>query len=146
MFDLKIEAVGDVHIDDHHTVEDSALALGSAIAEALGDRSGIARYANATVPMDEAQATAIVDAGGRPYAVIEIPFGADRIGTLSTQMIPHAIESLARAGGLTIHLSATGKNDHHIAEATFKALGRAIRAACAIDPLRRGIPSTKGTT
>jgi len=146
MIDLAIETEGDLHIDEHHTVEDTALVLGSAIATALGERIGITRYGNATVPMDEALATAAVDAGGRPYAVIDIGFTGDHIGSLSTQMIPHALESLARTGGLTIHLSATGRNDHHIAEAAFKALGRALRAAIADDPARIGVPSTKGTT
>jgi imidazoleglycerol-phosphate dehydratase len=146
MIDLAVETDGDLHIDEHHTVEDTALVLGNAIATALGERVGITRYGNASVPMDEALATAAVDAGGRPYAVIDIGFTGDRIGSLSTQMIPHALESLAQTGGLTIHLSATGRNDHHIAEAAFKALGRALRAAIADDPARIGVPSTKGTT
>ncbi len=146
MIDLDVETVGDLHVDEHHTVEDTALVLGTAIAAALGDRAGITRYGNATVPMDEALAWAAIDAGGRPYSLIEMDFVGDRIGSLSTQMIPHAIESLARSGGMTIHLSASGRNDHHIAEAAFKALARALRAAVAIDPQRRGVPSTKGTT
>lgn len=146
MIDLDVETVGDLHIDEHHTVEDTALVLGAAIATALGDRAGIIRYGNATVPMDEARASAAIDAGGRSYSLIEMDFVGDRIGSLSTQMIPHAIESLARSGGLTIHLSAMGRNDHHIAEAAFKALARALRAAVAIDPQRRGVPSTKGPT
>ena len=146
MFDLSVETTGDLHIDEHHTVEDTALVLGSAIASALGDRVGITRYGDASVPMDEALATAVVDAGGRPYAVVDVGFQGERIGTLGTQMVPHAIEALARSGGLTIHLSATGSNDHHVAEAAFKALGRALRVALAADPQRRGIPSTKGTT
>ena len=146
MFDLSVETTGDLHIDEHHTVEDTALVLGSAIASALGERVGITRYGDASVPMDEALATAVVDAGGRPYAVVDVGFQGERIGTLGTQMVPHAIEALARSGGLTIHLSATGSNDHHVAEAAFKALGRALRVALAADPQRRGIPSTKGTT
>lgn len=146
MIDLDVETVGDLHIDEHHTVEDTALVLGAAIATALGDRAGIIRYGNATVPMDEARASAAIDAGGRSYSLIEMDFVGDRIGSLSTQMVPHAIESLARSGGLTIHLSAMGRNDHHIAEAAFKALARALRAAVAIDPQRRGVPSTKGPT
>ena len=146
MFDLVVDTVGDLHVDDHHTVEDTALVLGMAIEQALGERSGISRYGDAIVPMDEARATATVDVGGRPYAVIDIEFIGDRIGSLSTQMIPHALESLARTAGLTIHLSATGRNDHHTAEAAFKALGRALRAAWTDDPRRRGVPSTKGST
>ncbi len=146
MLDLDIEAQGDLHVDEHHTVEDTALVLGTAIAEALGDRSGIQRFGNAAIPMDEALAQAAVDAGGRPYAVIDLAFDTDRIGQLGTQMIAHAIESLARGAGMTIHVTAGGRNDHHIAEAAFKALARAIRAAVAVDGNRHGVPSTKGST
>ena len=146
LFDLAIATTGDLDVDEHHTVEDTALVLGSAFAEALGTRAGIARYGDATVPMDEAQATAVVDVGGRPYAVIDLPFATERIGALGTQMIPHALEALARTAGFTIHLTASGANDHHIAEAAFKALARALRAAVAIDPRREGIASTKGAT
>jgi imidazoleglycerol-phosphate dehydratase len=96
--------------------------------------------------MDEAVANAVVDMGGRPYAVIDLPFTTERIGSLGTQMIPHAIEALARTSGATIHLSASGKNDHHIAEAAFKALAYAIRYAVEVDPRREGIASTKGAT
>lgn len=146
MLDLEITTKGDLEVDDHHTVEDTALVLGEAIAEALGDRSGITRFGDAAVPMDEAVARAVVDAGGRPYAVIDLPLRADRIGALSTQNIPHALEAFARTAGFTMHLSATGANDHHVAEAAIKALARAVRAAVEIDPRREGIPSTKGTT
>ena len=145
LFDLSVATEGDLEVDEHHTVEDTALVLGSAIAEALGDRAGIRRYGSATVPMDEAVATAVVDVGGRPYAVIDLPFTTERIGTLGTQMISHAIEALARTAGATIHLTASGKNDHHIAEAAFKALAYALRLAVEIDPRRRGIASTKGS-
>ena len=145
LFDLSVTTEGDLEVDEHHTVEDTALVLGSAIAEALGDRTGIRRYGSATVPMDEAVATAVVDVGGRPYAVIDLPFTTERIGTLGTQMISHAIEALARTAGATIHLTASGKNDHHIAEAAFKALAYALRFAVEIDPRRRGIASTKGS-
>jgi imidazoleglycerol-phosphate dehydratase len=146
MLDLEIETKGDLHVDEHHTVEDTALVLGTAIAEALGDRSGIQRFGNAVVPMDEALAQAAIDAGGRPYAVIDLPFTTDRIGQLGTQMIPHALEALARTAGMTVHLTAEGSNDHHIAEAAFKALARSIRAAVEVDGRRDGVPSTKGTT
>jgi imidazoleglycerol-phosphate dehydratase len=145
LFDLTIETTGDLEVDDHHTVEDTALVLGSAFAEALGERAGIVRYGDATVPMDEARATAAVDVGGRPYSAIELPFRADRVGALSTQMIPHAVEAFARTAGFTIHLSASGTNDHHVAEAAFKALARALRTAVAGDPRRSGVASTKGT-
>ncbi|NND04676.1 MAG: imidazoleglycerol-phosphate dehydratase HisB [Acidimicrobiia bacterium] len=146
LIDIDITTEGDLHIDEHHTVEDTALVLGSALAEALGDRTGIQRFGSATVPMDEALATAAVDVGGRPYAVIDLEFATDRLGQLGTQMIPHALEALARTAGCTIHVTARGGNDHHIAEAGFKALARAMRAAVATDPRRSGIASTKGTT
>jgi imidazoleglycerol-phosphate dehydratase len=146
MLDLEIETKGDLHVDEHHTVEDTALVLGTAIAEALGNRSGIQRFGNAVIPMDETLAQAAVDVGGRPYAVIDLPFTTDRIGQLGTQMIPHALEALARTAGMTVHLSAEGSNDHHIAEAAFKALARSIRSAIAVDGRRDGVPSTKGTT
>ncbi|MDX1691139.1 MAG: imidazoleglycerol-phosphate dehydratase, partial [Acidimicrobiia bacterium] len=143
---LTVATEGDLEIDDHHTVEDTALVLGTALAEALGDRAGIVRFGDASVPMDETLARAVVDAGGRPYAVIDLPLRTDRIGTLTTQNIPHALEAFARTAGFTLHLSATGSNDHHVAEAAIKALARAVRAAVAVDPRRDGIPSTKGTT
>ena len=146
LFDLTVRAVGDLHVDDHHTVEDVALVLGSALAEALGDRSGIERFGDATVPMDEALATAVVDVGGRPYAVIELPFRGERAGELSLQLVEHALEALARTSGMTLHVRGSGRNDHHLAEAAFKALGRALRAAVAPDPRRRGVASTKGST
>ncbi len=144
LIDVEISTVGDLEVDDHHTVEDTALVLGTALAGALAEREGIVRYGDAVVPMDEALARAAVDVGGRPYAVIDVPFRGERIGALSTQMIPHAIEALARTAGFTIHVSATGRNDHHVAEAAFKALGRAMRKAVTPDERRRGIASTKG--
>ncbi|MDH3260511.1 MAG: imidazoleglycerol-phosphate dehydratase HisB [Acidimicrobiia bacterium] len=145
LFDLLVTTEGDLEIDDHHTVEDTALVLGQAFAEALGDRAGIVRFADATVPMDEALATAVVDVGGRPYTVLDLSFSSDRIGALSTEMIPHALEALARTAGFTLHLTSRGRNDHHVAEAAFKALARALRNAVADDSRREGIPSTKGT-
>ena len=145
LFDLRIEARGDLEVDEHHTVEDVALVLGAAVAEALGDRAGIRRFGEASVPMDEAVATAIVDVGGRPYAVIDLPFRGDRVGGLPLQLVEHALESFARTSGTTLHLRGTGRNDHHLAEAAFKALARALRLACEPDPRRTGVPSTKGT-
>lgn len=144
LFDLSVATRGDLAVDDHHTVEDTSLVVGQAIAEALGDRSGIVRFGDATVPMDESVATAVVDAGGRPYAVLDLSLRTERIGTLTTQNIPHALEALARSAGLTLHVSAVGQNDHHIAEASFKALARALRTAVALDPRRTGVASTKG--
>ena len=146
LLDLTIRATGDLEVDDHHTVEDVALVLGSALGDALGDRAGIERFGDATVPMDESVATAVVDVGGRPYAVIELPFRAERAGALTLQNVEHALEAFARAGGITLHLRGTGRNDHHLAEAAFKALGRALRAATAADPRREGLASTKGST
>jgi len=145
LFDASIEASGDLQVDEHHTVEDTALVLGEAFDQALGDRAGIRRYGDATVPMDEALAHCAVDAGGRPYWSIDLAFRGQQIGTLSTQMIPHALEAFARTARMSIHLSATGRNDHHIAEAAFKALARAMRFALEPDPRRLGVPSTKGT-
>ena len=113
LIDLIVKTEGDLHIDDHHTVEDTALVLGEALAAELGDRSGIARFADARVPMDEAVAEAILDVSGRPYAVIDLPFTTDRVGNLTTQNIPHALEAFTRTAGLTLHLSARGANDHH---------------------------------
>ena len=145
LFDLEVRSTGDLEVDEHHTVEDTALALGQALAEALGDRAGIRRFSDAAVPMDEALASAVVDAGGRPYAVVELPFRGERVGALPLQLVEHAIESFARAGGLTLHLRGSGRNDHHLAEAAFKALGRALREACETDARRGAAPaSTKG--
>ena len=146
LFDLQVRATGDLEVDEHHTVEDVALVLGSAFAEALGDRAGIRRFGEASVPMDESLATAVVDIGGRPYAVLDLPFRGERVGGLPLQLIEHALESFARTAGATLHLHGSGRNDHHLAEAAFKALGRALRAAVAEDPRRRGVASTKGST
>ncbi len=145
LFDLTVQVDGDLEIDDHHTVEDTALALGEALAAALGDRTGIQRFGDAAVPMDEALATAAVDLGGRPYAAIQLPLRQPAIGNFSTQNLPHALEAFARTARVSVHLTASGLNDHHMAEAAIKALARALRAAVERDPRRQGIPSTKGT-
>lgn len=145
LFDLSIEAEGDLHIDEHHTVEDIALALGEALDRALGDRTGIERFGEASVPMDESLATCVLDLSGRPYAVLDLPFRGERMGGLPTQLVEHALESFARTAGATLHLRASGRNDHHMAEAAFKALARALRRAVASDPRRTGVASTKGT-
>ena len=144
LFDLAISARGDLEVDEHHTIEDVALVLGSAFAAALGDRAGIARFGESAVPMDESIARVVVDVGGRPYAVVDLPFRGERAGGLPLQLIEHAIEAFARASGVTVHVSGTGRNDHHLAEAAFKALGRALRVACDPDPRRSGVASTKG--
>lgn len=145
LFDLEVAATGDLEVDEHHTVEDVALVFGAALAEALGDRTGIARFGDAAVPMDESVATAVVDVGGRPYSVVELPFKGKRAGKLPLQLIPHVFESFARAGGVTLNVRGRGRNDHHLAEAAFKATGRALRAACAVDSRRQGPASTKGS-
>jgi imidazoleglycerol-phosphate dehydratase len=144
MFDLEVEASGDLLVDEHHTVEDVALVFGAALAEALGDRGGIARFGDAAVPMDESVATAVVDVGGRPYAVVDVPFRGKRAGKLPLELIEHVFESVARAGGVTLNVKGRGRNDHHLAEAAFKAFGRALREATTVDPRRQGPASTKG--
>jgi imidazoleglycerol-phosphate dehydratase len=146
LMDLSVDTKGDLEVDDHHTVEDTSIVIGEALAEALGDRAGIQRFGDASVPMDEALASASIDVGGRPYAVIDIPLRQPSIGNFSTQNLAHALETLARHAGFTLHVSATGLNDHHMAEAAIKAVARALRSAVAADPRRSGIPSTKGST
>ena len=144
LFDLAISARGDLEVDEHHTIEDVALVLGSAFAAALGDRAGIARFGESAVPMDESIARVVGDVGGRPYAVVDLPFRGEHAGGLPLQLIEHAIEAFARTSGVTVHVGGTGRNDHHLAEAAFKALGRALRVACDPDPRRSGVASTKG--
>jgi imidazoleglycerol-phosphate dehydratase len=145
LFDLDISATGDLVVDEHHTVEDVSLLLGAALGQALGDRTGIARFGDAAVPMDESVATAVVDVGGRPYAVVDLPFRGKRAGKLPLELIEHVLESFARAGGVTLNVKGRGRNDHHLAEAAFKALGRSLCAAVTVDPRRPGPASTKGT-
>ncbi len=148
LLDLTVRTQGDIEIDAHHTVEDTALALGQALAEALGDKAGIIRFGDALVPLDETLARAAVDLSGRPYAVHSEPDGmAPLIGTYDTTLTGHFFESLAHTAGLCVHLDVLkGRNPHHIVEAQFKAFARALRAAAAPDPRARGaIPSTKGT-
>lgn len=145
LFDLDLVGKGDLAIDDHHTVEDTALALGAALHQALSDRVGINRFGNATVPMDEALATAAIDISGRPFAHVDLSLRSERIGNLTCQNIAHSLDALARASNLTLHLAARGTNDHHIAEASFKALARALLMATSIDYRRQGLASTKGS-
>lgn len=144
LFDLEVSATGDLHVDEHHTVEDVALVFGAALAHALGDRAGIHRFGDASVPMDESVATAAVDVGGRPYAVVDLPFRGNRAGKLQLGLIEHVFESIARTGGVTLNVRGGGRNDHHLAEAAFKAFGRALREATAPDPRRSEPASTKG--
>lgn len=146
LFDLYVQAEGDLHIDAHHTVEDVALTLGSAFQQALGDRAGIVRMASADCPMDESLAWAAVDFSGRPYCVIHADWHASTIGDLPVSLIPHFLESLALNARCNLHAAVRyGRDDHHQAEALFKALARALCAATRIDPRRAGqIPSSKG--
>jgi imidazoleglycerol-phosphate dehydratase len=137
-FDLDVKARGDLEVDAHHTVEDVAIVLGEVLAEALGDRSGIARFGDAIVPLDESRATVALDCGGRGYAMIDMPLRGVMIGSLPATLVPHFLETLAQRGGVTLHVIASGRDDHHLAEATFKALARALRQACAVDPALRG--------
>ena len=146
VFDLTLQAKGDIDVDDHHTVEDAGIVLGQALDGALGDRAGIRRYGDAVVPMDEALALVAVDVSGRGVLGWDVSFPSERIGTFATEMVEEFLHSVVREGHLTIHVRVlSGRNAHHIAEAIFKALGRALRQAVEIDPRRQGIPSTKGT-
>ena len=147
LIDMKIEAKGDLHIDDHHTVEDCGIALGQAVAKALGDRKGIKRYASADLPMDETLTRCAIDVSGRPFLVFKVNFLRQKIGTFDTELVREWFQAFAMNSGITLHIeSAYGENAHHIAETCFKALARALRMAIEIDPRQAGvIPSTKGT-
>ena len=140
-FALEVETTGDLHIDEHHTVEDTALALGQALCEALGDKRGIGRY-GFTLPMDEALASVALDFSGRPWLVFDGEFRRERVGDLPTELVPHFFRSLCDAAGLNLHLSVRGDNDHHKIEAAFKALARALRQAVRREGME--LPSTKG--
>jgi imidazoleglycerol-phosphate dehydratase len=145
-FDLTVRAKGDLHVDQHHTAEDVGITLGQALAEALGQRRGIRRFGDALVPLDEALAQVAVDLGGRPWASIDLPFRGPMVGGLSSEMIPHLLQSFATEGRFSLHVRLlAGENDHHRAEATFKALARALDDATRTDPrLGNDVPSTKG--
>jgi imidazoleglycerol-phosphate dehydratase len=141
-FDLDCVAGGDLDVDEHHTVEDVLASLGTALAQALGAREGVARYGSAVVPMDEARAIAAIDLVRRPHAEIALAFTGERVGGLALSLLPHALERLTMEAGCTVHVEASGVDDHHVAEAAFKALGQAFRQAVA--PGGAGIRSTKG--
>jgi imidazoleglycerol-phosphate dehydratase len=144
--DLTVRAKGDIEIDAHHTVEDTAIALGQALREALGDKSGITRFGDALVPLDETLVLAAVDLSGRPYVVHDEPEGmAPLIGAYDTTLTRHIFESLAASAGICLHVRVlSGRNPHHIVEAQFKAVARALRTAVSADPRAGGVPSTKG--
>lgn len=145
-FDLSLTCSGDLHIDDHHTIEDCALALGSAIDQALGDRAGIERFAHAYAPLDEALVRVVIDLSGRPSAHCDLPFTRDAIKAVATENLTHFFVSLATTARCTLHVDCIrGENDHHKAEAAFKALAIALRAAVRTVPGSADVPSTKGT-
>ena len=136
---------GDLHVDAHHTVEDTGIVLGCAVAQALGDKAGIRRFGHAFVPMDEALVMAAVDISGRGQAFYEVPVGVERVGDFDTQLAKEFFIAFAREAGITLHVRLMcGENGHHIIEAAFKAVGRALREAVEMDPRETGIPSTKG--
>ncbi|MET3761840.1 imidazoleglycerol-phosphate dehydratase HisB [Sphingomonas sp. UYEF23] len=147
LIDLDVKTVGDLHIDQHHTVEDTGLAIGAAILEALGEKRGIRRYADAHSPMDETLTRVAIDISGRPYLVWKTEFSQKKLGEMDTEMFEHFFHSFAQTAGLTLHIETLyGSNNHHIAEAAFKGVARALREAVELDPRKAGvIPSTKGT-
>ncbi|HKR16584.1 imidazoleglycerol-phosphate dehydratase HisB [Rhizorhapis sp.] len=147
LIDLKVRAVGDLHIDQHHTTEDTGIAIGEAVAKALGDRKGITRYGSAYAPMDETLTRCALDISGRPFLVFKAEFSNPRLGEMDTELFEHWFHSFAGAAGITLHVeNLYGVNNHHIIESCFKALARALRVAVEIDPRKAdSIPSTKGT-
>ena len=145
--DLKVRAKGDTHIDFHHTTEDSAIVIGSAISKALGDRKGIRRFGNSLIPMDETLTRCAVDASDRPYLIWKVSFSRAKLGEMDTELFKEWFQALAQNAGLTLHIeNLYGENNHHIAESCFKACARALREAFEADPRQAGqIPSTKGS-
>ncbi len=147
LIDLTIHAKGDLHVDQHHTVEDTGIALGQAIREALGDMKGITRYADVHLPMDEAMTRCAIDISGRPYLVWKVTFTRGKIGEMDSELFREFFQAFAQNAGITLHIETLyGRNNHHIAETCFKALARALRAAVAIDARQpQAVPSTKGS-
>ncbi len=147
LVDIELKAKGDLHIDFHHTTEDCGIAIGQALAKALGDRAGIARYADVHLAMDEALTRCAVDVSGRPYLVWDVRFTQPKVGEMDTELFKEFFQALAQNAGITLHIANLyGDNNHHIAETCFKAVARALRAAVAIDPRQAGrVPSTKGS-
>ncbi|MCA0271736.1 MAG: imidazoleglycerol-phosphate dehydratase HisB [Proteobacteria bacterium] len=145
LIDMTVRAKGDLHIDDHHTVEDTGIALGQALAKALGDKKGIRRYGHFVLAMDDAQVASALDLSGRPYLVWNLDFPTARIGTFDTELVREFFQALSTHGGITLHMDKVhGVNSHHIAEAAFKAVARALRMAVEADPRSDALPSTKG--
>jgi imidazoleglycerol-phosphate dehydratase len=146
LFDVRVKAVGDLEVDAHHTVEDVSIALGQALREALGDKAGITRFGDALVPLDETLVQVAVDLSGRPYCVHDEPDLVELIGSYDTTLTKHVFESFAAAAQICLHVRVlAGRNAHHVVEAQFKAVARALRAAVALDPRVTGIPSAKGS-
>jgi imidazoleglycerol-phosphate dehydratase len=147
LIDMTVKARGDLHIDDHHTVEDVGIVIGQALAKALGERRGIVRYASLDLAMDETLTRAAVDVSGRPYLIWKVEFPSPKIGTFDTELFREFFQALSQHAGITLHVTNHyGANSHHIAETCFKAVARVLRAACEIDPRQAGaIPSTKGS-
>ena len=147
LIDIKLKAKGDLHIDFHHTTEDSGIVLGQAVAKALGDKAGITRYASIDLPMDETLTRCAIDVSGRPYLIWNVKFSQPKVGDMDTELFREWFQAFAQHAGITLHIANLyGENNHHIAETCFKALARALRTAITIDP-RQGsrVPSTKGT-
>ena len=144
--DIRVKAAGDLHIDQHHTTEDTGIALGQAVRQALGDMKGITRFSDVHVPMDEALTRVAIDISGRPFLVFRVAFGRDKVGAFDTELVREWFQAFAMNAGITLHVETLyGANDHHIAESCFKGLARALRAAVAIDARAAGeVPSTKG--
>jgi imidazoleglycerol-phosphate dehydratase len=146
LVDLEVEAAGDLHIDGHHTVEDVGITFGQAVAQAAGDKAGIGRYGHAYVPLDEALSRVVVDFSGRPGLHMDVPFKAGMIGGFDTQLAHEFFQGFANHAQVTLHIdNLKGENAHHQCETVFKAFGRALRMALALDPRQAGVPSTKGT-
>jgi len=146
LFDLEVDAHGDLHVDHHHTVEDVGICLGQALSQALGNKSGINRYGSMTLPMEESLVTSAVDLGGRMWFVYDVRFDTEKIGTFDTQLVREFWQAVAGNALMNLHLVLHhGQNSHHVAEGVFKATARALRHAVAIDPRQSGVPSTKGT-
>lgn len=146
LIDMTVRTKGDLHIDDHHTVEDTGIAIGQALTQALGDKRGIRRYGSCHLPMDDAQVRAALDLSGRPYLIWNVDLPTQKIGTFDTELVREFFQALSTHGGITLHVDGLhGLNSHHIAEAAFKAVARALREAVEIDPRKAdAIPSTKG--
>ena len=147
LMDLTVSAKGDLHIDFHHTTEDTGIAIGEAVSQALGDRRGITRYAEATIPMDETLTRATMDISNRPYLIWRVSFSKSKLGDMDTELFKEWFQAFAQAAGITLHIeNLYGENNHHIIESCYKALARALRNAVTIDPRKaEDVPSTKGT-